>query len=303
MGNSGWNRPAANQPTVKKGGAKAPNLGMGILAGLVCVVIALGVMYFMRDVEKPVEKAPKKPTAIKEVTPATAPAAKAKEPTNAEKLRAKYVWASIDIPDDWDKPYPPQAYRPDGTLKRYSKYVHVVTNKRSKISMSLAELTFSQSSDRAISNLLTVRPGEQLVGDITYDEGFMRRFLKSLETPIVIDEQNDTAVQKELKRLVIETRNDLKARHDAGEDIVAIMNETRQQLRELGIYREEIKKMVSDARKQSGEMSEQDERDLIAAANKMLADRGCEPLRDPRIFLQHVEMGEKLSEIKQGEKK
>ena len=50
MGNSGWNKPsAANQPTVKKGGAKAPKLGKGILAGLVVCVLALGVLYVMRD--------------------------------------------------------------------------------------------------------------------------------------------------------------------------------------------------------------------------------------------------------------
>ena len=52
---SGWNRPSANQPTAKKGGAK-PNFGKGILAGLVVCVLALGVLYVMRDSDQHLQR-------------------------------------------------------------------------------------------------------------------------------------------------------------------------------------------------------------------------------------------------------
>ena len=74
---SGWNRPSsADQPKAKKGGAIAPSMMRGIVAGLaVAIVAGVCVFMFAGKGEKPVEKVEKKPTEIKEVTPAPAPKA------------------------------------------------------------------------------------------------------------------------------------------------------------------------------------------------------------------------------------
>lgn len=89
MGSTGgWNRPAANQPTVKKGGAKAPSKVRGIVAGVLAV--AIGVVcwiVFSPSPEADKKEPAKKQGAIQEVTPAPAP--KAVEPEKPQKSEAE----------------------------------------------------------------------------------------------------------------------------------------------------------------------------------------------------------------------
>lgn len=284
-------------PAQPKATPKKPSPVRGLIAGA-CVVVLAGVAYLAffsgRDDAVPAQGAKRETRgAIKAVAPAATPKAapvEEKKDPLAEKiaaLRAKY---GEEIPKDWNKPYHPKAYRPDGTLKKYSRYVNVVTIKPNPDTLPIEEQTFSNFAERDIARAMLVTPGEQLVGDYTYDESFTQHFLASLKEPIVIDKEKDTPAQQELKEIVIETKKELKARYDAGEDIAAIMNENRAQLKELGLYREDIKKMVAEARAQHGdEFTEQDEKDLIAAANKMLEERGCKPLVMPESFVRQAE--------------
>ena len=295
MSNSGWNRSSANQPKVTKKSGKKFSLLHGLIAGVVVVVLGFAVLaIFSGGEDAPKAKAEKDRGLIKEVTPAAAPTNKVvkvakKEPTNAERLRAKFAWANIKIPDDWDKPYPPQAYWPDGRLKQHSRFVKEETIVWDKATRPIQETTFSNQADRDIAGMLLIEPGNRLVGHIEFDKSFDDEFRDSLKTPIVIDKENDTPAQQDLKQLVIETRKELKERMDKGESVAEIMNETRKQLEELGLYREEIKKMVDDVKDQHGEeFTEQDEKDLIGAANKMLEERGCKPLELPSVFLEQI---------------
>ena len=289
-----WNKPSLeNQQPVKKRAAKAPSAKRGIIAGAV-VVVALGTLclwMFSGGDDTPSQGTRHKAQGtIREVTPAAAPTNRVevlKKPSAVDLLRAKYPG---EIPPGWNKPYHPGAYRKDGTLKRYSRYIRVITNEA--VAASLEDRTFSNFADRDIASMLLVEPGETLVGDGPHcDESFVANFVESLKTEIVIDKEKDTPMQQELKQAVAETRKELKARFDAGEDIVAIMNETRQQLRELGLYREEIKKMVDEAKAEHGdEFTEQDEKDLINAANQMLEERGCKHLELPAAFIEKAKM-------------
>ena len=289
----GWNGSGGNStPQKPKAAAKKPSPIRGLVAGAVLVAAVIGCYFaFFSGAEKPqkvVEQ--KKPSRIKEVKPAPAPKAKPvqeKKPSAVDLLRAKYPG---EIPPGWNKPYHPGAYRKDGTLKRYSRYIRVITNEA--VAASIEDRTFSNFAERDIASMLMVEPGETLVGDgQMYDDTFRENFIESLKTEIVIDKEKDTPMQQELKQAVAETRKELKARLDAGEDIVAIMNETRQQLRELGLYREEIKKMVDEMKAEHGdEFTEQDEVDLINAANQMLEERGCKHLELPAAFIEQVKM-------------
>ena len=290
-----WNKPIGESKPQKKETQSGVKLGRGILAGLCFVALAGAAVWFV--VGRGANDTPAQSTehkargTIKEVTPAAAPKPVEAKKSNAEILRGRFP--GLKIPDDWSKPYPPQAYWPDGRLKQHSRYVKVITNKVSRASMSVEELTFKNYAERDIAGALLIDPGEELVGDYVYGESFVESFLESLKHPMVED-KDDTPFQKELRKAVEETKKELKQRYDAGEDIAAIMNETRKQMKELALYREEIKKMVDDAKAEHGdEYTEQDEKDLIDAANKMLEDRGCKPLELPQAFLEKIELENK----------
>lgn len=241
----------------------------GVVAGLVVVAAAAACVFvFMGKGEKRDEKAGKKPAKIREVTSAAAPT------NNVEAVKKpKFPGAPLD----WDKPYPPQAYRPDGSLKQHSRWVKVITNGVSKLTLSIEETTFSSHSDQQLAYLVNMQAGDSLVtaNPVKFDESFVRSFKDSLTRPIEISDK-DTHAQQELKKAVMEVRDELKARMDAGEDIAKIMNDAWADMRELSLYTREIEEMVHKARKESGEMSEADEEDLVKAANQMLSDRGIE---------------------------
>ena len=290
-----WNKPSGETEPQKKETQSGVKLGRGILAGLCFVALAGAAVWFIfgrGEGDTPAQSTRHKAQGtIKSVTPAAAPKPVEVKKSNAEVLRARFP--GLKIPNDWAKPYPPQAYWPDGRLKEHSRYVKVITNKVSRASMSVEELTFKNYAERDIAGALLIDPGEELVGDYTYGESFVESFLESLKHPMVED-KDDTPFQKELRKAVEETKKELKQRYDAGEDIAAIMNETRKQMKELALYREEIKKMVDDAKAEHGdEYTEQDEKDLIDAANKMLEDRGCKPLELPQAFLEKIELENK----------
>ena len=283
-----WNRPSEAPKVAPK---KSPSKMRGIVAGLVVVALAsVCAVMFMGKGEKPVEKTTKGRGRIKEVTPDAAPKAKpapVEEDPAVAALRKKYPG---EIPPGWKKPYHPLAYRPDGSLKRYSRYVHVITNSTPRWAIPLVEQTFKQTAERDIANILMITPGDELVGQVRYDNSFKDRFIASLNHTITFDDENDTQIQKDLKDAVIATKKELKQALDRGEDIVEIMNETRKQFEELSLYRQDIKKMVDEARAANGnELTKKDEEDLIKAANLMLEERGCKPLMLPSAFIEQVE--------------
>ena len=159
---------------------------------------------------------------------------------------------------------------------------------------------FSQSSDRRIERLMRVKPGQLILGTLTYNEKFVSDFLESLKTPIVFDEE-DTEDDRAIKQAVIDARSDLKAAYDRGEDIVEIMNKTEKELHELATYRIDLRRLISEYRK-SGEHSENDVKDYINAANIILRDNGMEPLRLGELWFRKSQYDASASNDEQTEK-
>lgn len=162
----------------------------------------------------------------------------------------------------------------DGTLHRV---LGVVTNKPGKF--SIADKTFKHSADVELGNLLMVEPGDDLLGDTAgMYRGFNKEFDEALTEPIEYSD-DDTPIQREMKQAVNELRKELKDRRVKGEDIEKIMEDTRNQLKELSLYRQELE---DEVRKLStDDLTQKDYEDLVAAANQMLKERGIKPLEMP----------------------
>ena len=162
----------------------------------------------------------------------------------------------------------------DGTLHRV---LGVVTNTPGKF--SIADKTFKHSADVELGNLLMVEPGDDLLGDTAgMYRGFNKEFDEALTEPIEYSD-DDTPIQRKMKQAVNELRKELKERRAKGEDIEKIMEDTRNQLKELSLYRQELE---DEVRKLStDDLTQKDYDDLVAAANQMLKERGIKPLEMP----------------------
>lgn len=173
---------------------------------------------------------------------------------------------------------------PSGRLHRIRGEV---TNDVSRTSVSKYEI-FEYHCDNEIACFLTMTPGEGLVGDPRYNGSFKSEFLKSLETPIVINSEDDEYT-RELKKAVRDTKIDLKAALDHGEDIEQIMLNTRREMQDLHNYKRLLQNELSEYRQKEG-VTDDDVEDFIKAANIMLAEKGIAPLKVGPITRKRMEL-------------
>ena len=116
-----------------------------------------------------------------------------------------------------------------------------------------------------------------MIGTPVLGERFRQQFLKSLEEPIIVT-ADDTPEAAQLKRDMIATKIDIKARMDAGEDICKIISDTHKEVQDLARYKAVLQMEVRAAAK-NPEMTMQDVDDLVEAANKMLDAKGIAPMK------------------------
>ena len=277
---SGWNgsgqrgdsAPVKPKVTTKK---TSPIRGL-VAGGLVIVLAAVTYFAFFSGSEKPqktVEQ--KKPSRIKEVTPAPAPKAvpEKSEPEKPKELPPQRVGEIRN------------GYRllPSGRLHRVKGEIHVGGEPT-----TLIEKTFPHGSDRMIAYLLTADPGGTMVGDSeSIMRGFGEAFAKSLKDEIVI-KPDDTDEVKDLKQAVLDARSELKQQMALGKSAEQVMVETREQLRELTLYREDLEKEVMSHAEDG--MTQKDYDELIGAANLMLEERGISKIQMPKLVGDAIEM-------------
>ena len=120
-------------------------------------------------------------------------------------------------------------------------------------------------------------PGETLVGTPVYTKRFTDDFLKSLETPIIATEE-DSPEDAELKRAMVETKIELKARMDAGEDLGQILLDTRREYQELARYKFMLQNEINEIKK-NPDATIQDVEDFVTAANQLLEQKGIAPIK------------------------
>lgn len=258
------------------GGAKPPAVGRGVVAGLAVVAIAVGAFLFLNR-EQPKEQAERedrKPAKIAEATPAKPAAPAAAKPETPKPLPPQRIGETRDG----------KVLLPDGTLHVVKG---VITSGVARV--SLIDRTFKHDTDCMLAHLLTVEPGEGFVGDSeSIYSGFEKEFLKALDDPIVYD-KDDSDYVKELKAGVMAMRQELKDARARGESIERILIDTRDQLQQLGLYRQELEEQVLKMSEDG--MTQQDYDDLTAAANKMLEERGSKPLELPSTVKHAVRLG------------
>ena len=168
----------------------------------------------------------------------------------------------------------------NGYIKLPSGRLHkvrgVVTNDFRKATQGKYAI-FPHRCENEIACYLSLKPGDAIFGTMKYSGRFKDDFLKSLETPIVI-EPDDPDDVKELKRNVREAKIQLKEALDRGEDIEQIMLDTRKELQDLARYKMDLTRTIYEMRRDKP-MTTEELQDAVDAANKMLEAKGIAPMK------------------------
>ena len=271
-------RGVSTKPPLRRGHRPRPTMRGAIIGAVVVLGAGIAAWFFWSGDKSPLSTSASTSTSrIKEVTPAQA--AKAVSAPETPKDPPGY-WNGKKISNEnrppWMSPY--------HTINDYGE---IQKHKIDPASLPIYKRIFTEETDQDIASLILIDPGESMLGDGKgLYENFDEFFIASLKTPITIT-PNDTEDEKLLKEAVIGLRKSLKERYDKGESVQKIMEDSDRELRELGLYKEELKKQVENIC-ETTELTESDLDDCIEAANLMLSDRGCSPLTFPEFFRKSV---------------
>ena len=140
---------------------------------------------------------------------------------------------------------------------------------------------FNHPVEDEIATLISVEPGETLVGEISY-RGFNGDFVNSLLEKIEISE-DDSEYDREIKQGVIEIKKDLAERIKNGEDLVQILKDARSELMRGAEYKAQIGELVHEQLLDPN-VSDDELKDTIAAANKILESKGIAPIKETKFL-------------------
>ena len=262
-----WNRPsAAHKPQPKK----TPNALKGALAGLVIVLVLGAVYFFMLDSKPKVEvKKTTKTHRIKEVTPA--PATNRVEKAVADKAE-KPRKTQKDLDDDFVRRN--EAKYGTNIPPGIATAIYYIKNPPKHIYKAPREFPYlTNHADRQVAAVLYTEPGTFFIEVPTYGEKFDQEFVNSLLSPLKV-EADDTQEAKDVKNFVMEMRKEIAAlvKQD-GRKPSEIMNEQAQLMYDLGRYETQLADALRAARKNPN-LSDDDVRDLFAAANVLRKKKG-----------------------------
>ena len=249
------------------------------------VALAIGGLWWWlgRDKARPSPEPdiPKKAALTKEVKPAAAPkpepvATNAVPLTKEEKRAAQLKQIRDKYGDNIPENLKPVVYFLEHPSQ---KTFHPARTKAS---------IFKRRSEREIASMIMTEPGTWFMRKPMFNDRFDSDFRASLDEKIEITDE-DTDEQKILKQAVIDTKAELAARMKAGENPSAAMNAFADSMYELGQYRrmlqDELGKIKRDA-----SYSDKDVQEFVETANKMLKDKGAQPIPMPKMVFRQVSL-------------
>ncbi len=151
------------------------------------------------------------------------------------------------------------------------------TNTTSRTEKKPEYAIFKTHCENEIACYLTLRPGETLVGTPHYTKKQIKEFIAALDEPMIYN-KDETDEQRELRAAVQETKEDLKKRIAAGEDIGEILKATREEFQSLAQYKHEISQLLSELQKDPNTTIEEVDL-MVGAANLKLEEKGIAPLK------------------------
>lgn len=274
-----WNKPSeAPKPAQKK----KPGAMRGAIAGLAVVAI-LGVAAFFifggKDAKPKTEKDEKKPAKLAEVKPAFVATNAVEEVKKTPEKKHDYRYDVVE-----------GAYRDErGVLRTPTgrRILEAPPSRHIKLFDDQRKPVFKNLAENEILRLLTLKPGHFAMPS-HYGVAFEKSLIACINTPVEIG-PDDSPELAEKKKAVQEAKEVLKARIDNGEVAGEIMKQTLDEFRQLSVYRNDLIKMVRE--QAMGEnVTEQDLDTYVESANKLLKERGLDPIKDKSLHRYRLKM-------------
>lgn len=262
-----WNRSIEDdsrawKPSAPRRAGTARSTIWGVAGVLVVLVAAVGVWWLRPNGESAGETpTPQTKQRIKEVASVPARTNAVAGPQRPKKLSREEHLAQLQAKFD------AEAMAKDPTF----------AERRRKFDEWKRSRPFKHTSEIEIAAVLSIRPGDYVLmsdfqGDLEED------FLKHLNDPIVINEDDSDEV-KELKKQMIEIKPQLKRQMDKGERLADILNDYRKEMMKVHELKYNLEQELEQIRKKA--TSVQEVEDFVAAANKMLEEYGTEEVHVP----------------------
>ena len=263
-----------SRKNVKKASIKALWGGLSVAAILVVGIVAF--LFLNEDKSKEPEREEK--VRVKHI-----PEAKPKQPKPAKQTveapapeKEEAVVAESPKPTSTATPGMPWSNKPPRVIKPRAA--------------DIKPRRFVYDSEELIADLLEIEPGTPMFGELPYGKRFNEDFKQAIMQKVKINPDDDEYTVA-LKKQVQAVKDDFKQIMIDGGDVGEEMRKARNELKELGMFKESLKRELFELRK-SGQYSSDDMKDFITAANKMLESKGLQPLKVPRVFLRNLELKE-----------
>ena len=179
-----------------------------------------------------------------------------------------------------------RAFDPDANTKKVNYGADAEGNPTFKRSI------FKNVAENEIARLITLRPGDSMIGTRRYDEHFVSEFKKSLETPIIVS-KDDSPEDAELKKTMIAVKIEICDRLAEGETLKDILNETKSELQRLARIKRNIQQEVLS--QTNGDMDEAEVQTYIDAANILLEKEGIAPIKGGPILRRNLILQSKIT--------
>lgn len=286
-----WNGSAGNSITKKATSKNMENNNLHFVALVLIVLFVLGgaaYIWYSKPLHVPhnhesVDEY--KDNDIAEFQPADEdPVPQAPVPKEEDGVRYTRNGTKIQVPrNPWGTPIPKDLeFKPhwEYTPEDYARIDPDYARKHEEFLKRMENNPWKTAIDSRLATLLFSKAGMP-IASMPFTALDKERFLKSLETPIIAT-RDDSDEVREQKRQMNETKIWLKEKLDAGEDIIAILNEERdRQIRLVGI-RNNLMQELREIEKNA--TSVQEVEDFVEAANIMLEEEGAEKVVLPTIM-------------------